>query len=80
MTAKSSITVDRWGRYYNNPFNILARLPNLYRVPIPTTRARWNQLWSEVPSWEGGVPTNELLVEFPFGYTVKPNDTTTLGG
>jgi len=25
------------------------------------------------------VPTNELLVEFPFGYTVKPNDTTTLG-
>ena len=30
-------------------------------------------------NWEGGVPGQELLVEFPFGYTVKPNDTTTLG-
>ena len=33
-----------------------------------------------MPAWEGGVPPHELRVEFPFGYIVKPNDTTTLGG
>ena len=32
-----------------------------------------------MPAWEGGVPPHELRVEFPFGYIVKPNDTTTLG-
>ena len=69
----------RWGRYYNNPFNTLARLPNLYRVPVPTQRTRWEKLWQKLPNWKGGVPPSELGVEFPFGYTVKPNDTTTLG-
>ena len=75
----SKYSIPRYGRFHKDPFNSLARLPNLYRVPVPTSRSRWDQLWREMPAWEGGVPPFELRVEFPFGYIVKPNDTTTLG-
>ena len=57
----------------------MARLPNLYRVSLPASQARWRELWEGEATWEGGLPPHQLQVEFPFGYTVKPNDTTTLG-
>ena len=35
LWKENTLNIPRWGKYYNNPFNIHARLPNLYRVPIP---------------------------------------------
>jgi len=69
----------RWGHGYNNPFNFLARLPNLYRVNTPASRSSWESLWGGLPFYTGEIPSQELKVEFPFGYTVKTNDSTSLG-
>ena len=34
LLKENTLGIPRWGKYYNNPFNIHARLPSLYRVPI----------------------------------------------
>ena len=37
--------------------------------------------WSHpgIPNYDGEVPEREVRAEYPFGYTVKPNDTITSG-
>ena len=69
----------RYGPGYKDPFNFQARLPNLYRVPVPTPRAQWEQVWRSIPHLGLDIPPQELVAEFPFGYTVRPGDTTSLG-
>ena len=32
-----------------------------------------------IPNYDGEVPEREVRAEWPFGYTVKPNDTITSG-
>ena len=32
-----------------------------------------------IPNYDGEVPEREVRAEYPFGYTVKPNDTITSG-
>ena len=39
----------RYGPGYKDPFNFQARLPNLYRVPVPTPRDQWDQIWQSIP-------------------------------
>ena len=41
--------MSRYGPGYKNPFNSQARLPGLYRVPLPTPQQRWEQLWDSIP-------------------------------
>jgi len=39
----------KYGPGYKDPFNFQARLPNLYRVPVPTPRDQWDQIWQSIP-------------------------------
>ena len=90
-----------FGRGFGNPFSFSARLPGLYRVPIPPSTSAFRQLWdgkafyeqswsyarskfkilchAGIPNYDGEVPEREVRAEYPFGYTVKPNDTITSG-
>jgi len=69
----------KYGPGYKDPFNFQARLPNLYRVPVPTPTDQWDSIWQSIPYLGVDIPPQELVAEFPFGYTVKPGDTTSLG-
>ena len=46
----------RYGVGYKDPFNFQARLPNLYRVPVATPRAQWDQLWRSIPYLAVDIP------------------------
>eukprot|EP00090_Calanus_glacialis_P020351 TRINITY_DN3131_c0_g1_i1.p1 TRINITY_DN3131_c0_g1~~TRINITY_DN3131_c0_g1_i1.p1 ORF type:complete len:518 (-),score=128.70 TRINITY_DN3131_c0_g1_i1:56-1609(-) len=69
----------RWGPGYNNPFNFQARLPGLFRIPKPADQASWENLWAGVSDYDGEVPPQEAVVQYAYGYTVRPNDTATVG-
>eukprot|EP00092_Neocalanus_flemingeri_P005668 GFUD01006106.1.p1 GENE.GFUD01006106.1~~GFUD01006106.1.p1 ORF type:complete len:527 (-),score=118.65 GFUD01006106.1:49-1629(-) len=70
---------QRWGFGYGNPFNFQARLDGLFRVPKTVSGSRWDNLWAGIGDYDGEVPTQQLGVQFAYGYTVRPNDTVTAG-
>ena len=51
----------RYGRGYKNPFNSQARLPDLYRVPLPTPADQWEQLWQSIPFLAVDIPPQVRL-------------------
>ena len=50
----------RYGRGYKDPFNAQARLPNLYRVPLPTPPDQWEAIWKSIPFLAVDVPPQVL--------------------
>ena len=40
-----------FGRGFGDPFSFLARLPGLYRVPLPPSTSVFRQLWEGTFHW-----------------------------
>merc|ERR1712110_174430 len=62
-----------------DPFNFQARYQNIYKNPEPPSTENWEKIWAGVHKYDGEIPKREARIHYPFGVTVRPNETVDSG-